>query len=365
MNEKIKVGITGQSGFVGTHLSNTLRLKENITLIPFEDNYFSESEKLNQFVSECDCIVHLAALNRHVDPQVIYHTNVNLVISLIDACKRTNSKPHIIFSSSTQESLENLYGKSKKDGRLLLESWAKENGARFTGMIIPNVFGPYGSPYYNSVVATFCYQLTHNEIPKIQVDGLLKLIFIDDLVKEFYSAIISKNETDFLIAKNVTHNCEVKVTEILNILNQFKELYFEKGIIPKLKNKLEYNLFNTFLCFIHADKFPIYLNQKSENDVTELLNTECGGKLEILEIKADEIIEEYFSSRKMKRLILLGSADIEVWKAGTEKKEHYRAENGNVTLIDIPIWKNFLIRNSGNDVLKVLKWETAEMVLME
>ena len=99
----IKAGITGQAGFVGTHLYNTLGLHPNkFQRIPFEDSFLKSEEKLKEFVSQCDAIVHLAAMNRHNNPEVIYNTNIQLVKQLISACVAANAKPHILFSSSTQ-----------------------------------------------------------------------------------------------------------------------------------------------------------------------------------------------------------------------------------------------------------------------
>jgi UDP-2-acetamido-2,6-beta-L-arabino-hexul-4-ose reductase len=117
-------------------------------------------QKLEEFVKQCDAIVHLAAMNRHNYPQVIYDTNLRLVNQLIAACKNTGATPHILFSSSTQEERDNSYGKSKQEGRKMLEKWADKNDGQVPGLIIPNVYGPFGHPYYNSVVATFCHQLT-------------------------------------------------------------------------------------------------------------------------------------------------------------------------------------------------------------
>ena len=186
----IRIGITGQAGFVGTHLYNTLGLSPaKFERIPFEDAFFSDENKLKLFVQSCDAIVHLAAMNRHKDPEVLYQTNIGLVNQLIAACESTNSTPHILFSSSTQEERDNLYGKSKKEGRELLEKWADKNNAQFTGFIIPNVYGPFGNPYYNSVVATFCHQLTHNEQPKIDVDGEIKLLYVGELVTHIIEII--------------------------------------------------------------------------------------------------------------------------------------------------------------------------------
>ena len=110
----IKVGITGQNGFIGSYLFNSLGLfKEEFDRILFEKSFFEESEKLEEFVKKCDIIIHLAALNRHENYNVLHDTNILLVEKLINALTKTESKAHIIFSSSTQEEKDNLYGKSK------------------------------------------------------------------------------------------------------------------------------------------------------------------------------------------------------------------------------------------------------------
>ncbi len=259
----IKIGITGQAGFIGTHLYNFLGLKKDeVTRIPFQDDFFSDQAKLESFVKQCDAIVHLAALNRHNDPQTIYDTNIGLVKKLISALENTGSKPHILFSSSTQEERDNIFGKSKREGREMLAQWAERNGALFTGMVIPNVFGPFGNPYYNSVVATFSHQLTHDEEPKIEVDAQLKLIYIGDLVKIIYYLITNKvADKEF----KVPPTDEAKVTEILTLLQSFKDQYLENGILPDLTDPFERNLFNTFVCYIdHSKYFPFKLKQSTD-----------------------------------------------------------------------------------------------------
>lgn len=122
-------------------------------------------ERLNTFVESCDVIVHLAAVNRHTDAHVLYETNMRLVKQLIETMEATNSRPYVLFSSSIQEERDNEYGRSKSDGRKLLEEWAVRNGTSFTGMVVPNVFGPFGKPNYNSFIATFGYKLTHGDSP--------------------------------------------------------------------------------------------------------------------------------------------------------------------------------------------------------
>ncbi len=184
-----KIGITGQNGFVGNHLYRTLALDQGFELIPFDRSAFENVTLLEEFVSKCDIIVHLAAMNRHEDQNIIYKTNIELVSKLISACEKRSVTPHILFSSSTQEEKDNLYGKSKKEGKEKLMAWADSNGGRFTSLTIPNVFGPFGKPNYNSVVATFCHKIARNEEPTIINDGEVGLIYVNELVQLFIDII--------------------------------------------------------------------------------------------------------------------------------------------------------------------------------
>src|SRR5580698_7813038 len=132
----LKIGITGQAGFIGRHLYNTIGLYPGeFSHVPFEKEFFDNEKKLDQFVSSCDAVVHLAALNRHEVSETLYDTNIGLTKKLIESFKRTKSNPHVLFASSIQEVRDNHYGKSKKEGRNLLTEWAENSKALFTGMI--------------------------------------------------------------------------------------------------------------------------------------------------------------------------------------------------------------------------------------
>jgi UDP-2-acetamido-2,6-beta-L-arabino-hexul-4-ose reductase len=181
-----KVGITGQNGFVGSHLYNTLGLQpEKFERISFERDFFESPEKLDDFVKQCDVIVHLAAMNRHPDPEVIFNNNVELAKKLKILWKEQDQK-HTFFSHHLLRKKEIICTVNlKKKAR----DWAKNNGGKFTGMIIPNVFGPFGKPNYNSFIATFCHKLTHGENPVIDNDGEVKLIYVGELVQEIINQI--------------------------------------------------------------------------------------------------------------------------------------------------------------------------------
>ncbi len=361
----IKVGITGQSGFIGTHLSNTLNLKKDVfTLIPFEDKFFSQPVLLKEFVSQCDAILHLAAMNRHNDPQVIYETNINLVKQLINACEETNSKPHILFSSSIQEERDNLYGKSKLEGRKLFEQWADKNNARFTGFIIPNVFGPFGNPYYNSVVATFCYQLANNEEPRIDVDGDIKLIYVAELVAEIIDHIKAMTEetSDLAIIDEVpvSNTSCIKVSDLLIKLKTFKHNYFEHGVIPDLSNSFDLNLFNTFLCYIdHQKFFPFHLklNTDPRGSFVELVKLQSGGQISFSTTKPGITRGNHFHTRKAERFVVIkGKARIELRRIGTGNVLSFELNGDQPSFVDMPIWFTHNITNIGNEDLYTIFW---------
>lgn len=357
-NDMKKVGITGQAGFMGTHLFNYLNLKEDIETIPFEDAYFDDKAILEEFVTKCDVVVHLAAMNRHEDQQVIYDTNINLVEKLIAACENTDSKPHILFSSSTQEKLDNLYGRSKQKGRELFEEWAKSNEARFTGMIIPNVFGPFGQPYYNSVVATFCHQLTHGETPQIHVDGEVKLIYINDLSEAFYSKI-NASENQAITKYEVPFRTKIKVSAILDLLNGYKNDYLENGIFPDLSNPFELALFNTFRCYVPEDHYPFHYTKHADDRgvFVEIARTNTSGQFSFSTTVPGITRGNHYHTRKAERFaVIKGRAKIQLRRIGTNHLIEYELNGEQPSFVDMPIWHTHNIINTGNEELVTLFW---------
>lgn len=361
----IKIGITGQAGFIGTHLFNTLGIyPDKYKRIPFDDNYFQSKDRLELFVKECDVIIHLAAMNRHHDPEVIYQTNIGLVKQLIDALEKTKSSPYILFASSTQEERDNLYGKSKKEGRELLEIWADKNSGQFTGFIIPNVFGPFGNPYYNSVVATFCHQLTHNEQPRIDVDGEMKLIYVAELVQYFMERIddINQHHKNDVVIETVQlqHSTEVKVSVILKVLESYKADYFEKGEIPPLNTPFNRNLYNTFLCYVdHKSFFPfkLKLNKDQRGSFVETIQLNSGGQVSFSTTIPGITRGNHYHTRKAERFaVIKGKALIELRRIGTKEVLSFELDGNQPSFVDMPVWHSHNIKNIGKDELYTIFW---------
>ena len=354
----IKIGITGQGGFIGKHLFNTIGLyPHEFERIPFKSSFFENESGLDAFVLQCDVIVHLAAMNRHNDPSVIYSINTGLVKTLIASLERTGSKAQVIMSSSSQEDRDNLYGRSKKEGRELLAQWANRSNASFTGMVIPNVFGPFGHPYYNSVVATFCHKLTHNETPEIDVDGQLKLIYVGELVEVILNQVKNKSNQNLF---PVAHTKEIKVTEILTLLEGYKEQYLKLGIIPILKDRFEVNLFNTFRCYMDIkNHYPVkYIkNTDQRGAFVEVIKLNVGGQVSFSTTVAGITRGNHFHTRKIERFsVIKGNALIQLRQIGTTECFDLYLNGTEPGYVDMPVWYTHNIKNIGTEDLYTIFW---------
>ncbi len=354
----ITIGITGQNGFIGKHLYNFIGLlPESYSLIDFQKDSFENETQLDFFVSKCDVIVHLAAMNRHSDDKLIYNTNIQLVENLVASLERTNSKAHVIMSSSLQEEKDNLYGKSKKEGRKLLVDWQRNSKGLFSGLIIPNVFGPFGKPNYNSVVATFCHKIANDEKPEIHLDGTVSLIYVGELIQEILN-VIDKGKSNHKLLIKQTH--QIKVSELLNLLNFFKRKYQENGEIPALNSIFELNLFNTYRCYMDIkNHFPVKFTKHSDSRgaFVEIIRLGIGGQVSFSTTLPGITRGNHFHTRKIERFsVIKGKALIQLRKIGTDEVLDFYLDGDEPAYVDMPIWYTHNIKNIGDEVLYTNFW---------
>lgn len=351
----MNVGITGQSGFIGSHLYNYLQTKDDINLIPFQRSFFESKDKLDNYLKRCDVVVHLAGMNRGPNDEV-YDANIRLAKMLASSLERTDHKPHIIFSSSTHESRDTPYGKSKLESRLILSKWAKRNGTKFTGLIIPNVYGPFCKPFYNSVVATFCHQLTHDQEPEVHVDQLIRLLYVDELVQRIYN-VLKTGQDAYELPIQATK--EIMVSKLLSKLIHFKEQYLNENVIPYLADPFDLSLFNTFRSYIEPDHYPVQYDLKTDDRGTlfETVRSLNQGQVFFSYTKPGIERGNHYHRRKLERFsIIKGKALVQLRRIGTEKIIEYTLDGDNPSFIDIPIYHTHNLVNLGKDDLLMLFW---------
>jgi UDP-2-acetamido-2,6-beta-L-arabino-hexul-4-ose reductase len=352
----MNIGITGQSGFIGTHLYNYLNLQEDTVTIPFKDEYFQDQEIFDDFVSKCDVIVHLAAMNRHGEEGVIYKTNVELVEKLISSLERTKSNAHVLISSSTQENRDNEYGRSKKKARELLVDWAHRNNGKFTGLVIPNVFGPFGKPFYNSFIATFSHLLCTGGEPKVEFDAEVPLIYVQDLVQKILDIIRKK---EYKNEYRISHIATAKVTDVLKQLISFYASYVKKGIFPKLDSYFKLCLFNTFRSYLPNDYFPrkFELHTDDRGSFVETVKAKGQGQFSFSTTVPGITRGDHFHLRKVERFaVIKGKARIQLRKIGTDEVIDYYLDGDEPAYVDMPVWYTHNITNIGEEELVTLFW---------
>jgi UDP-2-acetamido-2,6-beta-L-arabino-hexul-4-ose reductase len=355
--KNLNVGITGMVGFVGSHLRERLGREESLSVIePFEDLFFEEPAKLKEYLRRCDVVVHLAAMNRG-EPDEIYNVNVELVNKLIAAIEELNIRPHIVFSSSTQCDLDNPYGKSKKEGMRLLSAWAKRNSAALTLMVIPNVFGDRGRPFYNSVVATFCYQMSHGEQPKVMVDKKMALIYVNELTELICQTI--KKPPEGINEMRIEPTSHAKVTEVLALLEKYRDYYYDKKVVPHFGNAFERNLYNTFITYMDEVDYEqgLQLHSDDRGSLVEVIKQVGAGQIFFSTTKPGITRGNHYHTRKMEKFcVVKGKGLIKMRRIGTDKVAEFQVSGDRPVAVEMPIFYTHNITNVGSEEMLTLFW---------
>lgn len=241
-----KVLITGAKGFIGRNLIE--KMDDSYQILSYDkDNTIAE---LEDFVIQGEGIVHLAGSNRPADVSEYKEVNFGLTENITELIKKHSLKTSIIFSSSIQAEFDNPYGESKKKAENLLVEFAKENKSNVFILRLTNVFGKWGRPNYNSVVATFCYNIANEiEVKVNDANTLLKLIHVDDVTNKIIKLINSeeKHNPEELIEVEPYHT--IKLGELADLIYSFKNgSQFEFGdeeFVTKLKATFDVYLSET------------------------------------------------------------------------------------------------------------------------
>ena len=194
----MKILVTGSQGFVGKNLVETLKaIRDNkckIYDINVEDIYTYDIDntidELREYTKNCDAVVHLAGVNRPKNVSEFYEGNSGFSETLCKCLKDNGNKCPIIVSSSIQANRGNDYGKSKKMGEDYLLGFGNRHGNSIYIYRLANLFGKWCKPNYNSVVATFCYNIA-NDLP-LMINGkdtIVPLCYIDDVIEEIINAL--------------------------------------------------------------------------------------------------------------------------------------------------------------------------------
>jgi len=245
----MNIGITGSQGFIGKHLVEALKDKKNLKLsyCDLPDCNFLNPDSLKNFVKNKELIIHLAAVNRGSDTEVAAGTVV-ATYNLISAMEKCKSRAKLIFLSSIQAETETTYGLSKKLAEIMLEDFSRRTITPVTIFRTTNVFGKYCRSFYNSVVATFCYQVANSQKLTIKnKNRKINFIYVEDLIKLIAKEIFIKRKKPFYF-KRVVPNNQISISELAKLIKSFKNLKDKKIF----KSKFYKHLYKTYLSYEHG-----------------------------------------------------------------------------------------------------------------
>jgi UDP-2-acetamido-2,6-beta-L-arabino-hexul-4-ose reductase len=245
----MKVLVTGANGFLGRNLVKFLSETPGVSVLTYTRG--NDLKTLFDKLIESNFIFHLAGVSRPKNEDEFISSNVNLTLDIVNFLKKNRITTPIYFSSSIFSNKPSNYGISKIRCEKLLNDLAKTNGNLVTIDRLVRIFGPGAKPFYNSVIATFCYVVAHNKnLEFIDQDRIIEIAFIDDWLNYCKDNFININYS-YKLSSYV-----ISLKELYSILVYFKNN--EKNFSYSINKDLLNYLYTTYKYYegLNSDAFP-------------------------------------------------------------------------------------------------------------
>ncbi|MEG0981723.1 MAG: NAD-dependent epimerase/dehydratase family protein [Erysipelotrichaceae bacterium] len=352
----MKILVTGAKGFVGKNLCTTLKTLEEYEVYEYDMN--NTKEDLKKFTSDCDFVVNLAGVNRPKDPKEFYEGNAGFGETLCAYLKEAHNQAGVMISSSIQVGKDNDYAKSKKEGEDLLLAFGKENGNPVYIYRFANLFGKWCRPNYNSVTATWCYNVANGiELQMNDASVVLPLCYIDDVVEEII-ACIKGNAFQVADHYGVKKVYEISLGELKERIESFPLSRKNLEIIDQ-GDELTKKLYATYLSYLPVDQFayPLKMNVDNRGSFTEFLKTSEHGQVSV-NISHPGITKgnHWHHTKNEKFLVVAGKGLLQFRKIGDEQIIDYHVSGEKLEVVDIPCGYTHNIINEGTSDMVTIMW---------
>lgn len=351
----MRVLITGANGFVGKNLQLHLAERSDVEVLCFTREHTQAD--LQQLVAEADLVFHLAGVNRPEDPAEFQQGNADLTQSLCEALQASGKAIPVVYSSSIQAEADNPYGASKRGAEDALFAFAKSTGASVFIYRLPNVFGKWARPNYNSAVATFCHNISQ-DLP-IQVNdpsAQVNLVYIDDVVESFL-AVLDGTLTQSGFVK-IEQQYQVTVGELAEQIQAFKDSR-DNLITENVGTGLVRALYSTYVSYLKPEQFSYQVPQHGDERgvFVEMLKTKDAGQFSFF--TAHPGITRgghYHHSKTEKFLVIKGKACFRFRHMMTgEFYELYTSGEQSEIVETVTGWTHD-ITNVGDEEMVVMLW---------
>ena len=350
----MKILVTGSCGFVGKNLVQNLKNQKDVIIYEYDKD--NNVEDLLKFTQDCDFVFHLAGVNRTTNFTDFINGNYGLTSELIYCLKQNKNKCPVLFTSSIQAELDNEYGKSKRQAEDVLIQFHNDIGNPILIYRLPNLFGKWCKPNYNSVIATWCYNISHDL--EIKIDDSLKIIklaYIDDVIKNFINDIQNYDNSQIYYDISITY--EQTLNEIAELIFSFKNIKNDMQL-PKVNEEFTKKLYSTYLSYLDENDFVYELKMNVDNrgSFTECLKGQ-DGQVSINICKPGITKGNHWHNTKVEKFIVIkGSGQFNFRKVGTKDVISIDINDHGLRVLDIPPGYIHNFVNNSQDDLIVLIW---------
>ena len=348
--------ITGAKGFIGKNLISELKNRNYTDILEFDSD--TDFSLLDVYCMKANFIFHLAGVNRPQDQTEFMKGNHGFTSKLLEALKSHGNLSPVMISSSTQATLANPYGESKKAGEQLLTNYSKETGAKVLIYRFQNVFGKWCKPNYNSAVATFCHNITRGlsitvSDPSIRMD----LIYIDDVIDEMINALEGKENRigDFCHVEPVY---DVTLGEVVELIHSIKESR-NNLLISDMSDGFVKKLYSTYLSYLPDNGFSyeLKMNEDARGSFTEFVKTVDRGQVSVNVSKPGIVKGNHWHHTKNEKfLVVSGEGVIRFRRIDSDEVVEYFVSGKKLEVVDIPVGYTHHIENLGTEDMVTVMW---------
>lgn len=351
----MKVLVTGADGFVGKNLCISLLRNSAIEILRFTRG--SDLDALQSMVNQADFIFHLAGVNRPVDENDFAIGNADLTSTLCEFIKQSGRKIPVVLSSSTQAERSNAYGKSKLQAEMHLLNLHMQTGNKVYIYRLPNVFGKWCKPNYNSAVATFCHNISRG-LP-IQVNDptvKLSLVHIGVVVTSFLEMLYRRPEDKLYV--NLDPVYQVTLGDLVDQLYKFRDSR-ETLITEPVGDGFTRVLYATYISYIPPNKFNYGLTKHEDQRgcFVEMLKTRDSGQFSFFTAHPGVTRGGHYHHVKTEKfLVIKGKARFGFRHIVTDEVLEIITCGESPEIVEtVPGWSHD-VTNIGDDELVVMLW---------
>ena len=349
--------ITGANGFIGKNLRASLMRLDDVNILTFDSN--DSLQLLSRHLKKADIVYHLAGVNRPDNIEYFETVNVGLTKKIVAILENIGNRPTIVLSSSIQATLDNPYGISKRKAEDILIQYIKRYGVRAYIYRLPNVFGKWCKPNYNSVVATFCYNIAQGlDITISDKNKELELVYIDDVVHEFIGCLVLPDYCEDTVYCKVRRKHKITLGGLAKKIYQLRDIR-SSLVIPDLADDFTRCLHATYLSYLDRDRLSYSLNVKTDyrGCLAELIKSRHFGQIFISKTHEKVIRGNHYHDSKIEKFcVIQGQAIIKFRHVLNSEVLSYAVSGQNIEVVDIPPGYTHSIENVGEEEMIVIFW---------